>query len=145
MPHRNRLLPLTGLRFFLAISVVIYHQTSPDNYLGPVTPRLPDILFAISRTGYVAVDVFFVLSGFVLSYFYSLATRFSSSQLVSFAINRFARIYPTYCLGLLLIAPFIVAQVFRNGSVGFAAREGVSSVCLKSKKHLALRMFRPYN
>jgi peptidoglycan/LPS O-acetylase OafA/YrhL len=123
MPPKRQLLPLTGLRFFLAFWVVIYHQTSPENYLGPLMTKLPETIFCVSRTGYVAVGVFFVLSGFVLSYSHSLATRFSSSQLADFAIARFARIYPTYCFGLLLIAPFIGAQVLRNWSVTAATKE----------------------
>jgi len=123
MPPKTQLLPLTGLRFFLALWVVIYHQTSPAGYLGPLMARLPVLIFCVLRTGYVAVGVFFVLSGFVLSYSHSLATRFSSSQLVSFAGARFARIYPTYCFGLLLIAPLIAAQVLGDWSAAAATKE----------------------
>jgi peptidoglycan/LPS O-acetylase OafA/YrhL len=128
MPPKTQLLPLTGLRFFLALWVVIYHQTSPENYLGPLMASLPGSIFCFLRTGYVAVGVFFVLSGFVLSYSHSLATRFSSSELVSFAAARFARIYPTYCFGLLLIAPFIVAQVLGNWSAANATKEAAKAI-----------------
>jgi peptidoglycan/LPS O-acetylase OafA/YrhL len=123
MTSRKQLLPLTGLRFFLALWVVIYHQTSPQNYLGPSMAKLPEAIFCFLRTGYLAVGIFFLLSGFVLSYSHSLTTSFTAPRLANFAIGRFARIYPTYCLGLLLIAPFIVAHVLTSGSVGFAIRE----------------------
>jgi peptidoglycan/LPS O-acetylase OafA/YrhL len=106
LPPTKQLLPLTGFRFFLAIWVVSYHQTWPDHYLGPVMQKLPDALFCLLRTGYVAVGFFFVLSGFVLSYAHSLTQPLSSKQLFQFGVSRFARIYPTYCLGLLLIAHF---------------------------------------
>jgi peptidoglycan/LPS O-acetylase OafA/YrhL len=127
MPPKTQLLPLTGLRFFLALWVVTYHQTSPENYLGPVMARLPGPIFCVLRTGYVAVGVFFVLSGFVLSYSHSLTTRFSSSQLASFAVARFARIYPVYCFGLLLIAPFVIAHALGNWSAATAIREAVKA------------------
>ncbi len=128
MPPKKQLLALTGLRFFLALWVVIYHQTAPENYLAPLMAKLPETIFCVLRTGYVAVGVFFVLSGFVLSYSHPLAKRFSSPQLVGFAIARFARIYPTYCFGLLLIAPFIVAQVIRNWSPTSATNEAAKAI-----------------
>ena len=128
MPPKTQLWPLTGLRFFLALWVVIYHQTSSENYLGPLMAGLPGPIFCVLRTGYVAVGVFFVLSGFVLSYSHSLATRFSSPQLASFAVARFARIYPIYCFGLLLIAPFIVAQALGHWSAATATREAAKAI-----------------
>lgn len=128
MPPKTQLWPLTGLRFFLALWVVIYHQTSSENYLGPLMAGLPGPIFCVLRTGYVAVGVFFVLSGFVLSYSHSLATRFSSPQLASFAVARFARIYPIYCFGLLLIAPFVVAQALGHWSAATATREAAKAI-----------------
>jgi peptidoglycan/LPS O-acetylase OafA/YrhL len=128
MPPKTQLFPLTGLRFFLALWVVIYHQTATENYLGPLMARLPGSVFCFLRTGYVAVGVFFVLSGFVLSYSHSLARRFSSSQLVSFAVARFARIYPTYCFGLLLIAPFIAVTLLGRWSAAAATTEVAKAI-----------------
>ena len=128
MPPKTQLLPLTGLRFFLALWVVIYHQTATENYLGPLMASLPVPVYCFLRTGYVAVGVFFVLSGFVLSYSHSLTTRFSSSQLVSFAVARFARIYPTYCFGLLLIAPFIVETLLGRWSAAAATTEAAKAI-----------------
>jgi peptidoglycan/LPS O-acetylase OafA/YrhL len=108
-PPKQQLLPLTGLRFFLALWVVVYHQNS--HYLAPLMSRLPGPIACILQTGYVAVGLFFVLSGFVLSYAYSLAKPFSSKELKIFATARVARIYPTYCLGLLLMAPWVLLRV----------------------------------
>ena len=104
------LLPLTSIRCFLALWVVVLHQSSPEGWLGPSLPLLPSVVFCLFRTGYLAVSVFFILSGFVLSYNYSLQTAWSSSQLVRFGIARFARIYPAYSVGLLLIMPFVVRE-----------------------------------
>lgn len=104
---KGQLLPLTGLRFFLAFWVVIFHQAGPDGYVGSLVDQFPTPIFCLLRTGYVAVGVFFVLSGFVLSYTYSLETLWSGPRLIRFAIARLSRLYPVYCLGLLLMVPFV--------------------------------------
>jgi peptidoglycan/LPS O-acetylase OafA/YrhL len=104
---QGQLLPLTGIRFFLAFWVVIFHQAGPEGYMASQVIRLPSPIFCLFRTGYVAVGVFFVLSGFVLSYTYSLQKLWPAPQLVRFAIARLSRLYPVYCLGLLLMVPFV--------------------------------------
>jgi peptidoglycan/LPS O-acetylase OafA/YrhL len=108
--NRAPLTPLTGLRFFLALWVVIFHETNPTGYIGPWASSLPVPLFALLRTGYLAVGVFFALSGFVLAYNYSLAAAWPRVQIARFAIARFGRIYPAYCVGLLLILPFTLQR-----------------------------------
>jgi peptidoglycan/LPS O-acetylase OafA/YrhL len=103
---------LTGIRFFLALWVVIFHLTLP---FRDVT-HLPFVAFCFIRTGFLAVGFFFALSGFVLAYNYPLSDLWSRSKVTDFAAARFARIYPTYCVGLLLAAPFVVALHLANSS-----------------------------
>src|SRR5262249_9958006 len=81
--------------------VVCYH------YAPPGMPRLFD---NIARNGHLAVGLFFVLSGFVLAYNY--AGREVSAR--KFWLARFARIYPAYLLGFLLIAPAVVFRYQDN-------------------------------
>src|SRR5262249_51526881 len=50
--------------------------------------------------GPMAVSVFFLLSGFVLAYTYAQEAKLDAR---SFLFARFARIYPVYLLGLLII------------------------------------------
>lgn len=107
---KPRLAPLTGIRFFLALWVVVFHQTSPEGYLGDWMEWFPAAVFSWLRTGYVAVGAFFVLSGFVLEYSYPGSEAWSWRELTRFATARFSRIYPAYCLGLLLVAPFILSE-----------------------------------
>src|SRR5437660_267223 len=103
---------LTGIRFFLAIWVVIYHQIGPKTGLAiSWLPNAPDAICALLRVGYVAVTVFFVLSGFVLAYNYDLSEPWSRRASVKFGIARFARIYPAYCAGLLLFVPSVVYRI----------------------------------
>jgi len=125
---KAQLLPLTGMRCFLALWVVVFHQTSMEGYLGASLPRLPETLFCLLRTGYLAVGVFFVLSGFVLSYNYSLAHSWSYSELVRFFVARFARIYPAYCAGLILVAPFVGYSMVNAMSVAKVEKQTVLAV-----------------
>ena len=85
-PYRNDV--LDGLRGVAAIAVVIYH-------LGQALhlPLLP--------SAYLAVDFFFVLSGFVLCRAYDQETR-KPIPLPRFAMMRLVRLYPLLLLGVLL-------------------------------------------
>jgi peptidoglycan/LPS O-acetylase OafA/YrhL len=98
-PRRN-LDALTGLRFFAAINVVLYH------FARPALPRWTYPLPNVVACGYVSVSLFFVLSGFILSYSY-LDKKDGSMRgsARSFYTSRFARIYPAYFLAFLLAAP----------------------------------------
>ena len=76
--------PLTSIRGLAAIWVVFFHYNRT---------------FELSQMGYLGVDLFFILSGFIISYVYM--DKFSSSELVSKNIKRFlalrlARIYPLH-------------------------------------------------
>src|SRR5262245_23351549 len=93
-PGRPPLLALTGVRFVAAIFVVFYHYAP----LG-----LPSLLDNAVRNGHLAVGLFFVLSGFVLAYNYAGSTVVWRK----FWLARFARIYPAYLLGFLLMAPAV--------------------------------------
>lgn len=78
--------------------------------------RFPEPIPSVIHTGYVAVGVFFLLSGFVLSYNYSLQEAWSVEFWRRFAIARFARIYPAYCVGLILSAPWVAAYLAQHFS-----------------------------
>lgn len=79
---RDRLPSLTGLRFWAALLVVLYHLT---HVVGPLPGA--DWLISYGRTG---VTFFFVLSGFVLAWTYTG----QRTRLVVFAWRRFARLWP---------------------------------------------------
>jgi peptidoglycan/LPS O-acetylase OafA/YrhL len=71
------------------------------------TRTLPEALQSLLRGGYLAVQSFFLLSGFVLARTYA-TTRWNRHSLTKFAMARFARIYPAYLLSLVLISWFAV-------------------------------------
>lgn len=88
---RARELPgLTPLRGLAALVVVFYHASFlAANYGGGAPP-------IIWRRGYLAVDLFFFLSGFVLTHVYRsrLAPNPSWRTVGGFLWARFCRIYP---------------------------------------------------
>jgi peptidoglycan/LPS O-acetylase OafA/YrhL len=101
---RARIDSLTGLRILAAMMVFLSH-------LGPPT-QVPKAVKAFFFAGYSGVTIFFILSGFVLAhnYFDGLTRGARASALWSFAVARFARVYPLYILILLWVAtPALVA------------------------------------
>lgn len=100
---------LTGLRFFLALWVMLHHLTGHGQMLEPAALAMPQPVFALIRGGYLAVTTFFVLSGFVLARSYA-ATEWNARGLLKYGIGRVARVYPVYLLSLLVVAPFIAAD-----------------------------------
>lgn len=88
-----RYVTLDGMRGLAAIAVALFHF---DIYLMP--------------HGYVAVDFFFVLSGFVL--YRSYLPKFREGLGVRrFMVQRFARLYPLFLLGLMLGLAVAVQQM----------------------------------
>ena len=72
--HEKAHLPaLTGLRFVLAIWVIVHHLTGKGMMLESWVQTLPGGLQELVRGGYLAVGTFFVLSGFVLARSYGKA------------------------------------------------------------------------
>lgn len=89
---------LTGIRFFAALHVVFYH-------FAPKTAgfeSFPEPLQRFILAGPSSVGLFFVLSGFIMSYNYA-GRPVKKAQFWS---ARFARIYPLYLLGFVLFSPF---------------------------------------
>jgi peptidoglycan/LPS O-acetylase OafA/YrhL len=91
--------PLTGLRWFAAFGVFIYHFGNPSWF--------PNSLKNIQLNGAFGVQFFFVLSGYVL------ATRYRGRPLeaIPYALARFARIGPMYYVGLLLSIAYYLTRV----------------------------------
>jgi peptidoglycan/LPS O-acetylase OafA/YrhL len=113
MNKSKRLLPaLTGMRFFLSLWVVAYHQeASLDGFFQPASAPLA-ALSSFLQTGYSAVSAFFILSGFVLSYNYDLGTLRTGCGLRRFAAARFSRIYPAYLAGILILLPLAAYRLY---------------------------------
>lgn len=85
-----RVVALDIVRFAAALSVVLYH------YISDPGSDFPDWLQAITDQGYLGVQLFFMISGFVIA---DSASRKSPAD---FAVARFVRLYPTLWVCILL-------------------------------------------
>jgi peptidoglycan/LPS O-acetylase OafA/YrhL len=119
---RPRLAALTTLRFFAALHVVLFHVKVIGILAGG-----PWWYQNFAGIGYVGVNFFFVLSGFILVYTYagpSLSAR-------RFWQARFARVYPAYLLSLLVAAPFFFFAIGHLDLPFFAwSREHLAAACI---------------
>jgi peptidoglycan/LPS O-acetylase OafA/YrhL len=106
---RPHLRALTGLRFVAAFQVLAYHGK-------PLTPGAPGWLRAVEGSGYVGVGLFFVLSGFVLTYTYHDALATGAATRREFLAARVARLYPVYLLALLVALPPLFWLMERKGA-----------------------------
>ncbi len=95
--NRGSLPALTGIRFFAAFYVVLFHGLPFLN----ARYHIPMPLQIFLSNGSLAVGFFFVLSGFILSYTYEGQIQGGANR-AHFWEARFARIYPVYLLSLLL-------------------------------------------
>jgi len=97
----------------LALWVVLHHITGTNMMLEPFLLTWPHLLQSIIRGGYLAVQSFFLLSGFVLAQSYASA-RWNRTTLTRFGMARVARIYPAYFFSLVLIIPFMVETFLKR-------------------------------
>lgn len=89
---KTQLRALTGLRFIAAFAIVIHHSRGLFFTPEALAPYPLDI----------GVSLFFVLSGFILTYVHpKLPTR---HDIYRFYIARFARIWPVHLASLALAA-----------------------------------------
>jgi len=95
---------LTGLRGVAASYVVLYHFT--------LDARLPGFVGTIVRHGYVAVDAFFVLSGFVMAMTYGapFTRAWTCSDFGRFIVMRLGRIYPLFFVATLAATALAAAR-----------------------------------
>ena len=103
-PMPKMMLPtLTGVRGIAALAVLFYHIRGSMGFL-------PDGVIAWLAQGYLAVDLFFVLSGFVLWWNYGAQFRDQGARAAPhFIIRRFARIFPLHIAILAAMALFALA------------------------------------
>jgi peptidoglycan/LPS O-acetylase OafA/YrhL len=106
MREHREIRSLTGLRGAAAVYVVFHHYFLGLPFTNPFNTFLAH--------GYLAVDLFFVLSGFVmtLNYAHMFHVGWSRTAMLTFLSRRIARVYPLYlvattCAFLLIIAGWL--------------------------------------
>src|ERR1700738_3983155 len=89
-PRGHRLYELDLLRLLAAGSVVAFHFTYGNHSLGFNPVAYPAAVTAVTKYGFLGVQVFFFISGIVI------LNSASSGSARRFAISRMVRLYPAY-------------------------------------------------
>jgi peptidoglycan/LPS O-acetylase OafA/YrhL len=102
-PTHKYLSNLTPLRGIDAIWVVVFHFQ-----VLIITFILPEQTLLVAK-GYLMVDLFFIMSGFIISHVYqqNFQAGIASGNFRRFIVARFARIYPLHLFTLILLIIFI--------------------------------------
>jgi peptidoglycan/LPS O-acetylase OafA/YrhL len=114
--NTNKLLHLVSIRGLAAWLVVFFHSIA---LLHSAMPQLPPSLFRLIGHGYLAVDFFFVLSGFIIfiNYHEKFGAHFYHNA-KTFYWNRISRIYPVHIV--MLFAYLLLCVAFRYASASRA-------------------------
>ncbi len=109
-----RIATLDLMRFFAAISVVLYHYISrPESTIFPG-------LAEFTKFGYLGVPIFFMISGYVIS----LSAENRSAY--KFAVSRFVRLYPALWFSVI----FTVIVVSFTGDRSFSYTQVLANLTL---------------
>lgn len=98
---------LTGLRIVAALWVVMFHFRP---LIWDASPRLRDDLAPLFDAGAMGVDLFFILSGFVLTWNYldRMGPSWSGRATLHFLWLRLSRVWPIYLVTMHLAALWII-------------------------------------
>lgn len=94
----------TALRGIAAVAVVLYHfhiHVATDIVAWP-------LIGPIVANGDMGVDMFFVLSGFVITYVYWVSAPLVRRDLADFYVRRLARIYPVHLVTTMAAAAMLI-------------------------------------
>lgn len=127
MPQRRPDLDaLTGLRFLAALAVVAVHLSG---HIEALLPALVAPLTPALSVGKLGVELFFVLSGFILGYHYLDAfAQPSWAGYRRFLRQRLARIYPLHITTLAVLALFVGVMGALGRPVASASSYGVGEL-----------------
>ncbi|MEM7407750.1 MAG: acyltransferase [Pseudomonadota bacterium] len=124
MPGRFYLLDV--MRGFASLAVIIYHFPLFFVATHPTVAKVPreeqpfyPLLFPFYEHGFMAVQLFFVLSGFIFYWMYLDEVRERRVRGWRFFVLRFSRLYPLHFVTLLMVAGLQFAHQSTSGSFIF--------------------------
>jgi len=104
MSESKRIYQIDLFRFIAASAVVLYHYLYRGYKGGNMSLLRFDEIGEYFKYGYLGVDLFFIISGFVIAF--SIKHR----SLPKFCYSRFKRLYPMYWI--CLIITFVISYFF---------------------------------
>jgi peptidoglycan/LPS O-acetylase OafA/YrhL len=110
--HKHELAGIEILRFLCAVAVLIWHYQhffflgEFDNTQAQFRPVQPfyGLLQLLYERGYLAVSIFWGISGFIFYWRYAHQIFHRRVGLFEFAIRRFSRLYPLHITTLMIVA-----------------------------------------
>lgn len=101
---------LTGLRIVAAVWVVLFHFRP---MLSDISPDFRENLAPVLNCGAQGVDLFFILSGFVLTWNYldRMGRSWSTRETLHFLWLRLARVWPVYLVTMHLAALLVILSL----------------------------------
>lgn len=96
----KRLYQIDLFRFIAALMVVLFHYTFRGFIVNSSIVAFPFLGF-IFKYGYLGVDLFFMISGFVIY------MSIENSSLLNFLKSRIVRLYPAFWICVSITALFI--------------------------------------
>jgi peptidoglycan/LPS O-acetylase OafA/YrhL len=133
---------LSGLRIVAAVWVVLFHFRP---WLEQVAPGFRSALAPVLNCGAQGVDLFFILSGFVLTWNYldRMGESFSARDTLHFLWLRLARVWPVYLVTLHLAAAWILFTLY-VGHVPSKVADQLNAVSYVRQVLLMQLWFRPF-
>lgn len=107
----GRFAALDGLRFLAALAVMLFHYAATTDRWGSPFKDLSMPIFSVAKFGYFGVDLFFVISGFVI-----LMSAWGR-PLGNFVASRTARLYPAYWFAVLFTGALLLATAPEDVSI----------------------------
>ena len=91
------------VRFLLSVTVLMMHSS-------------PIFGYAANIPGYLAVQLFYIISGFLMTFVYSERYVLTAKPYYYFITNRFYKLFPLYWITILLIIAFSISVGIFSGS-----------------------------
>lgn len=118
MLKRQEFWALNWLRFVLSIYLVLFHTLNMRYGIDESHP----VISALLDLGNLATSIFFVASGFLLTYVYIELRGGRAIDKGTFLVSRIAAVYPLHLLTMLLALPVFFDVVYRHGGMLVAAQ-----------------------
>lgn len=111
IPIAKTLDSVQALRGLAAIFVLLFHMTAVQKQVITAIPNASDInssildFYGLFSKGYIGVDLFFILSGFIMVYI-TIDRPSGLKSVIKFAGSRLMRIYPLWIILCLFLISF---------------------------------------